>query len=54
MKLGARKNVHLLKINKQGVLIRSGGLENSRKINRVGGDFIWYLRVYFSCYRRCT
>ena len=34
-----------LKLINRGVLIRSGGLEKNRKINKREGTFIWQLRV---------
>ena len=38
--------IKYMKINKQGVLIRSGGLEKNRTINKHPATFIRNLRVY--------
>ena len=47
MKSGLHRKVNFLEIDKRGISIRPGGLENIEKlINR--GTFIWHLRVQLS------
>ena len=37
---GLSKNVNFLKIDKRGVLVRSGGLAKNRKINKQGDIYL--------------
>ena len=52
MKGEVRKNANFLKINKLGVLIRYGGLEEMEKLIGVW-EFIWHRRVSPSSFLLC-